>query len=236
MTSRFGVAAVVLATWCVPAAAQNADRPQPVIVASGEAIVRVAPDRVWVTIAAESRGPAPRDAQRQNADAMNAVLAKIKSSGIPADAIQTAGFTLQPEYDMVSGRRVFRDYVVRNQVVVRVDALEKAGDILASAVATGATSVSNVRFDLKDHAAAERDALREAVRDARGRVDAMAAGAGVQIDRIVRIDEQRRPYVQPMAMAGATAAMGMRAEAPTVPLEAGELQIVAQVTLTASIR
>ena len=65
------------------------------------------------------------------------------------------------------------------------------GEILDLAVGSGATSVSGVRFDLKDRAAAEREALKRAVADARARADAAAAGAGVKVDRVLRIEEQR---------------------------------------------
>ena len=109
-----------------------------------------APDRAWVTIAAESRGRTAQEAQRLNTDAMTAVIERIKAAGIPADAIQTTGYNLQPEFDYVNGKQTLRGYVARNQVQVRVDALAKTGDVIAAAVATGATNVSGVRFDLKD--------------------------------------------------------------------------------------
>jgi uncharacterized protein len=219
----------------VPLFAQTAATPPtPVITTSGEGVVKRAPDRAWVMIAAESRARSAQDAQRMNTDAMTAVVDRIKSTGIPAEAIRTAGYNLQPEFDYASGKQSLRGYVARNQVEVRIDALPKTGDVIAAAVGTGATNVSGMRFDLKDRQSAEQEALRLAVRDARARADAAASGAGVQIERIMRIDEQREvDDIRPMA----GVAM-MRAEAPAqpVPIEAGEIEIRARVTLTAAIR
>jgi len=221
----------------VPASAQAPATPgPPVVITSGEGIVKRAPDRAWVAIAAESRARNPQDAQRTNTDAMTAVIEKIKAAGIPAEAIQTTGYNLQPEYDYTNGKQTLRGYVARNQVQVRVDTLSKTGDVITAAVGTGATSVSNVRFDLKDRDAAEREALRLAVRDARQRAEAAASGAGVQIERILRIEEQREvDMVRPMPMA-----MSRTAETVSVlqavPIEAGEMEIHARVTLTAAIR
>jgi uncharacterized protein YggE len=227
---------VVVLGLAAPAAAQQPPAP-PVIVTMGEGLVKQAPDRAWVSIAAESRARTAQDAQRSNTDAMTAVVEKIKASGIPAEAIQTTGYNLQPEFDYANGKQTLRGYVARNQVQVRVDALAKTGDVIAAAVATGATSVSNVRFDLKDRDTAEREALRLAVRDARERATAAASGAGVQIDRVIRIEEQRDmgDIVRPMPMA---AQMMMRTEAgpAATPIEAGEIEIRARVTLTAAIR
>lgn len=218
-----------------PVAAQQPPAP-PVIVTTGEGIVKQAPDRAWVSIAAESRARTPQEAQRLNTDAMTAVIERIKASGIPADAIQTTGYNLQPEYDYANGKQTLRGYVSRNQVQVRVDALAKTGDVIAAAVATGATNVSGVRFDLKNRDAVEREALTQAVRDARRRADAAASGAGVQIERVIRIEEQRDMTDGPRPMPMGVAMMRAEAAQAAVPLEAGEIEVRARVTLTATIR
>jgi uncharacterized protein YggE len=208
----------------------------PVIVTTGEAIVKKAPDRAWVSIGAESRARTAQEAQKLNTDAMTAVIEKIKAAGIAADAIQTTGYNLQPEFDYRDGKQTLRGYVARNQVQVRVDALATTGDVIAAAVSTGATNVSGVRFDLKDRDGVERQALTAAVRDARRRADSAASGAGVAIDRIIKIEEQRVDEIdgpRPMPMH-----MAMRAEVAqaAVPLEAGEIEVRARVTLTAAIK
>jgi len=214
----------------------TAPQPQPpVIVMSGEGVVKQAPDRAWVTIAAESRARTAAEAQKVNTDAMTAVIEKIKASGIPAEAIQTSGYNLQPEFDYANGKQTLRGYVARNSVQVRIDALAKTGDVIAASVATGATNVSGVRFDLKDRDKAEREALRLAVQDARRRADAAASGAGVTIDRVMRIEEQRGFDMRP-PMPAAMPMMRADAAAPAVPIEAGEIEVRARVTLTAAIR
>ena len=229
-------AVLVVIVSASPATAQQPPPPAgPVIVTSGEGVVKQAPDRGWVTIAAESRARSAQEAQRLNTAAMSAVNDRLKAAGIAADAIQTTGYNLQPEFDYANGKQTLRGYVARNQVQVRVDALPKIGEVITAAVATGATNVSGVRFDLKDRETVERQALTLAVRDARRRADAAATGAGVQIDRVIRIEEQREgveiPRPMPMGMAM------MRGEAAqAVPIEAGEIEVRARVTLTASIK
>lgn len=225
-------AALMLAA---PAAAQNRE-PEPttpVVVTMGEASVKRAPDRAWVTIGAESRARTAQDAQRANAEAMSAVNQKLKTMGIAPDAIQTVGYDLQPEFDYANGKQTLRGYVARNQVQVKVDALPKLGDVIAAAVATGATNVSGIRFDVQDRDAAEREALRRAVADARSRAEAAAAGAGMKVERVIKIEELREPVPPPRPMM-----MAARAEAaqPSVPIETGEIEIRARVNLTAAIR
>lgn len=207
---------------------------EPVIVTTGEGLVKMAPDRVWVNIAAESRAKSPREAQRANADAMKAVLDKLKALGLPADAIRTSGYDLQPQFDYANGRQSLREYLARNSIEVRVDEVARAGEVLDAAVGSGATSVSGVRFDLKDRSAAEREALKKAVADARGRADAAAAGAGMRVDRVVRIEEQRVmvPEPRPVMMTR----QSMVADAAGPPMSPGELEIRVMVTMTSSIK
>ena len=219
------------------AAASAQDVPAPVtpsIVTTGDAVVRRAPDQAFVTVSVESRARNPRDAQRQNAETMTAVQQRIAAAGVPKDAVRTLGYNIQQEFDFVDGRRVARGYLARNAVEVRVDAIDRTGEVLDAAVQAGATSVASVRFDLKDRAAAEREALRLAVVDARARADAAASGAGRAVDRVMRIDDTPQVRVgQPrpiMAMAREVA------DVQETPIEAGELEIRAQVTLTVSIK
>jgi uncharacterized protein YggE len=230
--------ALAVLGWAATAAGQTPppQPPPPTVVARGEAVVTRAPDRAFVTIAAESRAKTPDEAQQANARAMTAVLDKLKGAGVPADAVRTMGYELQPEFDYANGKQTLRGYLARNSVEVTVDALDKLGDYLNAAVGAGATQVSGIRFDLKDRAGAEREALRKAVEDARARAEAAAAGAGLTIDRIVRIEESgaiQAPPPRPMMMA----ARAEMAQAPVPPpVVAGDLEIRASVTLTAAVK
>ena len=218
-----------------PAGAVSPQAEGPVVLTTGEGVVKLAPDRVWVSIAAESRARSPREAQRTNADAMKAVIDRLKAIGLSDDAIRTSAYDLQPEFDYVNGRQSLRGYVARNSIEVRVDDVTRAGDVLEMAVGSGATNVSGVRFDLKDRTGPEREALRNAVADARRRADAAAAGAGMKVERVIRIEEHRSmtPEPRPMMMARQTMMADAAAAPPIVP---GEIEVRVSVTLTSSIR
>jgi uncharacterized protein len=215
--------------------AQEPPQPQvPSIVTNGEAIVRRAPDQALIYAAVETRARNPRDAQRQNADLMTAVQKRIADAGIARDAVRTTGYSVQQEFDFTNGRRLPREYVARNGVEVRLDAIDRTGEILDALVQAGATNVGGVRFELKDRAAAEREALRLAVVDARGRAEALAAGAGRSLDRILRIDDTRQAMPTPVRTE-MMAARAVEAAAPT-PIEPATIEIRAHVVLTVAIK
>ena len=237
MQTRRSVLTLLLVLLAVPAYAQQPSVPaEPVVVTSGEGLVEAVPDRAWITIGAESRAPSAREAQKRNVEAMAPVLAKLKAAGVPADAIRTIAYDVQYEWDFVNNKRVGRGYVARNTIEVRVDAIDRVGEYLEIAVGSGATSLGGLRFDLKDRAKLEREALRLAVADARTKAEAAAAGAGRAIDRIIRIEEgsmEGGPIPMPR-MARQELQAGVAAAAP--PISTGQMEIRARVTLTAVIK
>ena len=206
---------------------------QPMIVTRGHAIVTARPDRAFVMIAAESRSRNSAEAQKQNAAAMTAVLQKIEQAGVPKDAIRTIGYELQPEFDYVNGRQTFRTYVARNTVEVRLDDIDRVGVVIDAAGAAGATTITGIRFDVRNRAALERDALRQAVVDARTRADAAAAGAGATVDRVVRVEEE--PHYEPPRPMMRMASQSIERDVST-PVEPSTIEIQARVVLTVSIR
>jgi uncharacterized protein YggE len=208
---------------------------EPVVVTSGEGVVQAVPDRAFVNITAESRASSPKEAQRRNTELMKPVQDKLRAAGIPADAIRTTGYDLQQEWDFVNNRRVSRGYVARNTVEIRVDALDTLGDILDLAVSAGATSVSDIRFDLKEREKLERQALRQAVADARARAEAAAAGSGQSIARVLRIEEHGVAAPPPPVPMMRMTARDEAAQA-NVPIAAGQLEIRVRVTLTAELK
>lgn len=231
MVMYVGLTPSLAAQTPVPPAADG-----PVVVTSGEAIVKRVPDRAWVQITAESRARSPREAQKLNVDAMSSVLQKLKSAGLAADALQTRGYDLQPEYDYANGKQTLRGYLSRNTVEARVDDLPRVGEILDLVVTAGATSVGGVRFDLKDKAGAEREALKLAVEDARRRAEAAAGGAGMKLERVVRIEESRVTINPPRPMMMSMRSGVAQEQAGQPPIEAGEIELRGAVTLTATIR
>jgi uncharacterized protein YggE len=212
------------------ASAQTTEPPQ--VIVSGDGIVKATPNLAWITIGAESRSKTSKDAQERNAEAMNAVQQKLFASGIPKDAIKTTAIDLTLEFDYADGKQTPRGYVARNTVEVRVDDLAKLGDILDAVVTAGATTIHSLRFDVKERDQLVAVSLQAAVKNAVTKAQAIAGGAGLTIDRVIRIEELGGSEPVPMMKQFSMAA---RADVST-PVAPGELEIRAQVRLTAAIK
>jgi uncharacterized protein YggE len=221
----------------LPAAAQTAS-PQPVhdlVIATGEGLVKRAPDQVFVTVASEARSRQPAEAQAQNATVATAIRKRLTEFKLPADAVRTVSVDMQPQFDWANGKQTLRGYVATNVIEVRLDDVTRVGDVIDAVVAAGATRVTGVRFTLKDMAAAEQEALKLASAAALGRAKAMAEGVGRNIDKVVRLDETGGgavPPPQPMMMRTTAQA----ADAPPTPVTAGDVEVRVTVTVHASLR
>ena len=207
------------------------------VTALGEAVIRRPPDRVIVTLTAESRGQTPQEAQAKGAVAMKAVQAAVDALKLPGAQVMTTGLYLSENFEMVNNRRVVNGYIDRHSIVVRLDDVTRAGDVMTAATAAGATSIGGLRFDRRDREALEEEALKLAVGVARARAEAMAAGAGRTLDRIMRIAEERAAALA--GGGGADARYAMQESVmvtSSVPVASGEIEIRMRVVLTAALR
>jgi uncharacterized protein YggE len=226
--------AVVALALAAPASAQELrGTPERTVSTSGQASVRLAPDRAWVTVGIEARATKPQEAQKRAALIMQAVQRQLDSLGIPKEAVRTVAFNLTADWDYTNNRRVLRGYVVSNHIEVKVDALDKLADVLDQSITAGANAIHGVRWDLQDRDKVERDALRRAVEDAKLRAEVAVAAAGGRLGPVARINEQRFDQPRPMMdMAMMRQANVEAAAPPATPISPGEIEIRSSVNVS----
>jgi uncharacterized protein YggE len=167
MPIAFAAGALVCAT-VVGAQTIAATTPDfPVVVVTGEAVVKRSPDRAFVSFAAESRADVARGpaVERGSNDggAREAQVRRARRRRHPDDRTD-----IQPRIRLRKRKQTLRDYVARNSIEARVDDLPSwaRSSTLPSAPARRRLPVS--RFDLKDRSGAEQGSLQRAV-ETRGR-------------------------------------------------------------------
>src|SRR4051812_13714019 len=75
----------------------------PRIITSGEAQVRVTPDRATILIGVQSRGTTAAAVGAQNARIQKAILDTLKSLGLGADQLATQNYSVNPEMQYPPG-------------------------------------------------------------------------------------------------------------------------------------
>jgi uncharacterized protein len=193
---------------------------------SGNGTVTTVPDRGTFTFGVTSPATTARAAFQANAAAMRQVIGAVKGAGVASADIQTTQVSLDVRLSQEGDRVV--GYVASSSVTAVLKGLATAGSVVDAAVAAGADSVSGPALSSGDTDTLYRQALGEAVSDARLKAQALAAAAGLTLGKAVEITEGGGgPQPVPFA-AGAKAA-----DAGT-PIEPGSQEIQASVQITFS--
>lgn len=191
------------------------------VTVGGEGQVDVPPDLATLTLGVDTRASDAQTALSQNAAAMNAVIAAVKNQGVPANHIQTSDLSLYR--DSENGV-----YVASHRITVRLDNVDKVGQVLDAAVAAGANNAWGVSFGLKDQSAARSQALQAAVSDARTRAEGIAKGLGVSITGVGSASEVSF-QTSPIRYAGAAPQPAVGSSTSVQP---GQLTVIADVKVT----
>ena len=153
--------------------------------------VEAEPDLVRIGAGVTSDAPTAVEAMRSNAQAMSAVVDRIRQLGVPETDIQTTGISLgaRYDYDQVAQRQVFRGYQAANRVSVRLREIERTGEVLDALVAAGATDLSGPDFVVEDNSEARAQARNAAMETVSEQALSYARMAGYNDVRLLQIQE-----------------------------------------------
>ncbi|HEY6578322.1 MAG TPA: SIMPL domain-containing protein [Rhizomicrobium sp.] len=201
---------------------------------SGDGEVKAAPDEAQLSAGVVTEARRAADALAANTRAMNGVFAALKHLGIPGSSIQTADFSVTPQ--TASDRsgtasQKISGYQVSNAVMVTVDDLARLGPALDALVASGANSLGDIDFTIRDPKPLLARARAEAMKDAIARAGTYAAAGGFRLGPILAVSESGSETPRPFA-----AAPMMRMAAAPPPVAAGENSVSVTVNVTFEIR
>ena len=199
---------------------------------SGTGTVSVKPDTAVIQVGVSTTGKTSQQALDKASKQITAVERKLRSLGVAADDMTTAGTSTYQDWQS-------KDFHADLQLTVKVRNLDDAGKLLAEASAAGADNVSGPSYSIDDTQAAYAAALRKAIEDARSKAEAAAAQMGVHVTGVVSVDDQSGggPILQYATadMAMKSAAGGSAEVAPTpVPLNPGTQDVGATVSVVFS--
>ena len=196
------------------------------ITMTGHGEIKAAPDIATINAGVTSNAATAAAALSANSARMTQIFDALRKLGIPDRDIQTAGFSVSPQYTNGDNNNVRRltGYMVSNDVNVRLQDVTRTGAVLDTLVGAGANQMNGIGFDIANPAPVLEKARIQAVADARARAATYAQAAGVTLGPFVSISEgggetAPRPMFRVMAMA-----------APT-PIAPGEQSVTADVTV-----
>ncbi len=188
------IAAWMLLSLAVPALAEEG----PVIRVSGNATVSLTADTATLQIGVNIRKDTVSEAQQENAEIMQAVIAAIQQTGIEEKDVITSSFNVFSGYDTSYsslGAETRRNYYqVENMLCVTVRDLDMVGAVLDAAMAAGANTTYGISFSSTQENEAYQKALTRAYEDAEKKAGVLCAAAGKTLGDLRVIDASQGNY------------------------------------------
>ena len=204
----------------------------------GEGVVSVRPDRALVRFGAVAEDEEAGEAQSAVNEIVGRATEAVRDLEIEGTVIQTRGLSLSPRYERgdrgarAGGRTdpVIVGYRASLTIEVRVDEVERVGEVVDAALGEGANTLRGVSFMLRDDGEATGEALASAVVEARGKAERIASSLGVSLGGLVEVRERGAGVPGPRPMQRGV--MMSMAEGSPTPVEAGEQEVRASVVMT----
>lgn len=237
------IVAIIFALFGNHHGGKNAD--QNTIVVSGMGEVFAKPDMATVSFSVTSEN---LDVSKAS-DAVNtkiaAIVAKLEADGVAATDIQTADYSINPQYNYVnsatqingiyipSGTQTLAGYDVTQNINLNIKDLTKAGTIITDLTSLGVTNMSGLTFTNSKETDLTKQARDAAIADARSQAQDLAKALGVKLGDIVAYSDGGSPIYYAKAM---TAAVPSASGSVTAVLPTGENDITSNVSITYAIK
>jgi uncharacterized protein YggE len=223
-----GVAIAAFAGVFQPSGARSAsaaDTPSGGITVLGTGSTNVTPDRASFAFGTVSQAATASAALAASSQSVARVIAALKKAGVASADLQTSDVSLSPRMND-NGNEIV-GYTASNTVTATIRKLGDAGGVVDAAVGAGANQVYGPNLLASDQDAAYRNALKEAVAQARTKAETLAAASNSTLGKITAIVEGGGSVPMPMAVGAA--------KDSSVPIEPGTQKIEATVSVTFAI-
>lgn len=191
---------------------------------TGRGTIKVKPDIAIINLGVETKGNNLQDTQAENALISNQLINTILKEGVRENDIQTYSYIINPEYEYVNGKQIFKGYRVINNYRVTIREIDKVGNIIDAAVKSGANLAQNIEFSVSNGSIYYNQALNLAIEDAIKKAENIERRFNYKINKIPESIKEES-YGQPIVMESTT----LKAM-PGTPVKSGLMEISAAVT------
>jgi hypothetical protein len=201
------------------------------VTASGTGKASATPDQATMSFGVTTQNKDAKKALDEASKTAGQISTAVQQAGVDKKDIQTQNVSVYPTYG-ADGSEI-TGYQASLSVSVIVRDLANLSDVISAATNAGASNISGPAFGVEDDTVYRQKAIDEAVADARKGAEAMAKAAGKSVGEVLRISTGDTG-VQPVPMASAE--LNAKDAAVNVPIEPGQLDITASVTVVFALK
>jgi hypothetical protein len=163
---------------------------------SGKSTVIIAPNEAELYVRIETFEDTAKEAKDTNANIADNVIKALMNKGVKKSDIETSQYNLYPmrDYDDTFG---IEGYTVMNVLRVTIRELDNVGDLIDTAVNSGANGVDRVSFGLTKDKEKEvnSEALTKAAENSKEKAEAIVKGLNMDLGKIISITETSFGYI-----------------------------------------
>lgn len=208
-----------------------ADAPSRTITVDAAGQIQAEPDQAILRVAVEATGDDASTARQRLADNVSRMRAALSEMGLADDQITTVYYDISEQHrrERPDGERADPQYRAMHAFEITLSDVNRTGEVIDTAIENGATSVDNVQFTLSRETRLElrKQALRDAMANARGEAEVVAAAANLSITDVAAASTTTlrvRPH-RDVALASASGGGG-------TSIDSGPVTVTAQVVVT----
>ncbi len=206
---------------------------------TGQGKVSGKPDVAKLSLGVTSEADTVQKARDRAAAALDGIIKALKNNGVADKDIQTHQLNIQPQYDYNNGNQKLRGFQVMNVLSVTLRDINKTSQAVDEAVRAGGneTTIQGLSFTIDNLENLKQQAREKAVADAKAKAETLAKTAGVSLGAAMNIAENSYApavvYDRDRSAAGGIAAPNT---GPGTPIQAGELDVTVDVSITWAIK
>lgn len=214
-----------------------------VISVSGKGEITTKADTGLFSFSIIEEGKSTKEAQDKVSKKETAILAALKTLGIPEKDIKTDSYNSYPKYEYSRmevctagycppGKQTISGYEASQSITVKVRSTSDAGVVLAKVGELGASNISGLTFTIDDIDSVNAEARDAAIKDAKEKAQVLAKSLGIKLRKIVNFQEGGSYPVMYASGLMKSDAMAIPEAAPVPQLPTGENKITSNVTIT----
>ena len=202
------------------------------ITVEGAGNVRISADTAVISLGVSARDRDVLKAQQQVNEAIAAIRKALIGQGVKEESITTDIMNIYAMYDYQNDQEQLAAYNANSTLAVQVTELDAVGALIDAAFAAGANTLNGISFSTSDTEAAENEAMKQAVADAKRKAEVLAEASGLKLTGIEEISEGG-VYSYGNSIGNVNTKRTM--EMPAMEEDAGTVVQAAKLVVTASV-
>lgn len=201
----------------------------PQISVSGEGKIKVKPDQVVLNFGIENSGKDATEVKKMNDEMVDKVLKFIKKFGISSADFQTTNVSLYRNYDYEKKKY---SYQASQSMTITLKDVLKYDELNMGLVDNGINNITNVEFKSSKIETYKSEARKAAILDAKHKAEDFVSVLGQKVGKAILITDSSQVYFPQPMYKGAMAMAADSNEAPRETLAVGEIEVMANVSVT----